>query len=1077
MSLRLLYAPIDLSFAQPVVSEQVSRLFPNWEIDYSTSEIGWDWSDLRPWIQVKDIKLTDKRGRLTIDVPTGKLGLDRTILAGVVSPAQINLDNAVVVIKDIAGLYAVDENVPASPGMLDDLFADSGAPTLEIFKPLTNAFFRVKSRMIRLTPDLDAIRFTNTRVIIKRDEGFEDAIVNAPRLLLTKNDVQDITLDALIDARIGGEPIQISTYGATSLEDKILNVIFWIHDINLAHIHEAANLPEMVKIFNIPASFEINASLSSTAGLTKADIKADIGEGFLDDPLMFPELAPVKYAALEGTFDPQAEVFTIDEFEASTGTRLVSGGGMLYWSDDISKPGVQFTIETPEASLDEILRYWPAKYHPDGSQRGGRAWVSQNMISGTGRNAVFSLNIDPKGQGGFEGGSKLRLDFGFDDIKTNYLKEMTPIINAQGSGVLTEHTLDIKINTATIDGLPVTNSRVLLEDIDKGIDATGTFTINLEGPVRQILNIIDTDPVNISQKIALDLDRIGGNASVEAEIHVPLRPDLPTEDVLYTVSADIDNAFVRDILNGDGISDGDLSLGLDPDILTIGGTAMLNGVSVDMHWIEDFKTGRDDPDADTTLLITHATASADSLKALQIDITKFVEGPVTGNATFTGRSMNLKHVDFAGESSGATLKIEELAYQRPSDMPFAFAGDVSFAETGTSVNTLALSGQNLSATGNIFIRPSAIGGVTGQLHFTELNDTKNLILGFSVDNDNSADIRLRADVFDARPILTDDHEQETVPLQQADNTDDTPAVSMTTVNLEAKKLLLLNDEILQAVKLETVFKGHEPDSIELTGTLEKSQSAVSFAVIPQANTVNALTIKTDDAGAFLRGMGLFSHLNGGSMEFTGETSGWGSTLYLKGKGGSKSNILVQSSDELGDNVTEGVIQGLDEYLKGDPISLTETTISLSYDKGLLDFDSVKANGASLGMTLEGQIHTGENKVNLNGVIVPAYGLNALFGKIPVIGAILTGGAGKGIFGFSYRVKGTIDDPAFNVNPLSGLAPGFLRLLFEGAKGKVSNVQTPEEKEKKPEDPDQNAKDTEQAQSKGEGDTIPSHVPA
>jgi len=106
----------------------------------------------------------------------------------------------------------------------------------------------------------------------------------------------------------------------------------------------------------------------------------------------------------------------------------------------------------------------------------------------------------------------------------------------------------------------------------------------------------------------------------------------------------------------------------------------------------------------------------------------------------------------------------------------------------------------------------------------------------------------------------------------------------------------------------------------------------------------------------------------------------------------------------------------------------------------LDISGAKANGPSLGITMEGQIDTGAGKINVNGVVVPAYGLNSLLGKIPLVGNLFSGGSGKGLFGVTYRVKGTTDEPEVNANPLSGLAPGFLRLLFEGKKGNVDDVE-------------------------------------
>jgi hypothetical protein len=42
---------------------------------------------------------------------------------------------------------------------------------------------------------------------------------------------------------------------------------------------------------------------------------------------------------------------------------------------------------------------------------------------------------------------------------------------------------------------------------------------------------------------------------------------------------------------------------------------------------------------------------------------------------------------------------------------------------------------------------------------------------------------------------------------------------------------------------------------------------------------------------------------------------------------------------------------------------------------------------------------------------------------------LLGGRGQGIFAANFRVAGPMSDPGISVNPLSALAPGFLRGLF------------------------------------------------
>ena len=52
---------------------------------------------------------------------------------------------------------------------------------------------------------------------------------------------------------------------------------------------------------------------------------------------------------------------------------------------------------------------------------------------------------------------------------------------------------------------------------------------------------------------------------------------------------------------------------------------------------------------------------------------------------------------------------------------------------------------------------------------------------------------------------------------------------------------------------------------------------------------------------------------------------------------------------------------------------------------------------------------------------------------------MTGGEGEGLLGFVYEMEGELDDPEVSVNPLSALAPGFLRGLFGGIDGDEATV--------------------------------------
>ena len=55
-------------------------------------------------------------------------------------------------------------------------------------------------------------------------------------------------------------------------------------------------------------------------------------------------------------------------------------------------------------------------------------------------------------------------------------------------------------------------------------------------------------------------------------------------------------------------------------------------------------------------------------------------------------------------------------------------------------------------------------------------------------------------------------------------------------------------------------------------------------------------------------------------------------------------------------------------------------------------------------------------------------------RVPVIGKLVSPETGGGLFAMAYVVTGGFDDPSVRVNPLSAVAPGFLRGLFEGMLG-------------------------------------------
>jgi hypothetical protein len=83
-------------------------------------------------------------------------------------------------------------------------------------------------------------------------------------------------------------------------------------------------------------------------------------------------------------------------------------------------------------------------------------------------------------------------------------------------------------------------------------------------------------------------------------------------------------------------------------------------------------------------------------------------------------------------------------------------------------------------------------------------------------------------------------------------------------------------------------------------------------------------------------------------------------------------------------------------------------------------------GPLVGATVEGNIDYTRDEVHLRGTFVPFYGLNNMFGQIPIVGLFLGAGNKEGLLGITYEAVGPPSAPRITVNPVSAIAPGLLR---------------------------------------------------
>lgn len=1032
---RLFLAPIDVGFAHDQIVSQSNALLPGWNVKFRSAKVGWDWNEVRPWVLLEEIRLIDRRNRLTARFPRVEVGLGFDGVLSGLGITTIELDRADIRVTDLGGFSDSTDD-----SLFKDLFGESGIPRPEVFVPLTEAFNRFTLRLLSTTPSLQRIGFDHLNIRVYRGEDLSDGQLSVPSFSL-QHDGPSLDLSAQLIASVGGNPINARLLGRANPTKGDLAVLLSVKDFYPSSFPKNAGLPEQFSYFQLPIDLSLNMELEAVAGLSSAKIEAVLGEGEIYDPNIFPQPAPITNGTIGATYNASEKILVLDQVDLTLNTTRIGGGGLLYWHQTSDQPGIQLELNTTDVPVRKVLDYWPIARHPDGRERGARAWINQHTLRGDTSDLVFRVDAAPSGLGPYENGSIFELTFDFDNLNSKFMQTMPPVMGASGSATLTRTGLDISIAEGELLGMPIDGSGVKLSNIHVRDSGVGEFNIFARGDVKTLMQLIDNPPLQVAQKANLDIDRLAGTATVKALVRSPLIANPPRGSTTYDVTAELADTSVKDLLEGEGLSDAQLSLKVNQDNLSAAGNGILNGVPVSLRWEEDFAAGRDDPTADTTLVVMSGELDGKDLRALGVDVEDFLEGKAQAEASFEGRNFKFSNGSFTADASTARLKLPQLAWIKPVGAPATVNGGIVFTEDGTTVAPLKVQGEDIDLVASITFGPKDSGSFNAEIQARRVG-ANQMIATLRQEADRPLNISVVAETFDLSPFLRPDA-QTKAAVDHGLLVEVEGLATEFDLSLTADQILLENAEQWDDANLMLEFRDDQPVMLALDATVGTAKTPIAISVqdIPDENGTRPFTVRTNDGGQVLRGLGFFSHVVGGALTLDARTQRWGDDWHLAGQLNIADATLVPKST-LGEGITRGEVSGLDDYLDGKPLQLDVLDVPFDYDGRIIEFNGIKANGPTLGLTMEGEIATSDGLINVNGVVVPAYGLNSLLGNIPLVGGLFSGGDGKGLFGVAYRVKGTTDDPDVSVNALSGLAPGFLRLLFEGRKGRVADIKDP-----------------------------------
>ena len=226
------------------------------------------------------------------------------------------------------------------------------------------------------------------------------------------------------------------------------------------------------------------------------------------------------------------------------------------------------------------------------------------------------------------------------------------------------------------------------------------------------------------------------------------------------------------------------------------------------------------------------------------------------------------------------------------------------------------------------------------------------------------------------------------------------------------------------------------------GKLEKISAKSEFeedkfldiAIKKEKNTnITLVEIYSDIARPLVNSYGFFEGLEGGNLIYSSKSNNKKSSGVLEIK-----NFKLNKAPGLAKLLSLADLKGLTDALKGDGISFDSLVIKYESSSTWMDIKEIFIIGPSISVLVEGYFDKKKNILSLRGTLVPAKTLNNIVSKIPVVGDILIGKkVGEGIFGVSFKIKGSTEDLKTTVNPVKTLTPRFITRALEEMKKKQS----------------------------------------
>ncbi|MGE0501804.1 MAG: DUF3971 domain-containing protein [Rhizobiaceae bacterium] len=739
-----------------------------------------------------------------------------------------------------------------------------------------------------------------------------------------------------------------------------------------------------------------------------------VSDGSTVAPQDSPEPALPFVARVGGWYDTTGQRLVLEAFGVRTNGGELLGTGEFEFTGEGS-PGIYIAASVPEMPVAHVKQLWPFMAAP-----GARRWAMNNLFGGTVSDSTLQYRVAP---GRIGNGIPLTRDevsgrFVVEGTRFDVAGRMPPVRSASGTIAFGGNDVDVELSSGTAymaSGRSVGARNGFLRIPDAHLDrVVGSLDIEVFGSADAITELASYEPIDAMRHTGMKADDFTGSVEGTVTADIPLHGEFAEDELPWLVDLTFANLSVLPPVDGQKVTEASGRIVVDPAKAVINAKAKLNGAPAEVELVEPFESGSADRKRDIAMVLDDKARSA-----LVPGLDGLLTGPV--RVRFDAASRETQRIE--ADITDAKLHIPWAGWSKGAGVEATVAFDLGIDGNASKLTDFSVKGKTFHVNGELTLD----GGSLSSARFSSLALNREDDVSLTIDRKGKGyDIAMSGNSFDARSVI------KRYLSEDGDGGRGAPDDTRVDVAVQVERMAGFHGEAISGAKLSLSATGDRIARMEVSA---RSARGGAIAVRNgEANGARFIEMQSADAGSFLRFLDVYQHMEGGAVRLamTGPPDG----SSMKGQV-DVSDFWIVDEPKLASIVAKplpGDSRSLNQAVRGD-LDVSRAQFQKGYAvlekrSGFLALEQGVLRGPLIGSTFQGTLYDERGNMDLTGTFMPAYGLNRIFGEIPLFGEILGNGRDRGLIGVTYRLSGKAAEPRLQINPLSVIAPGIFRTIFE-----------------------------------------------